>query len=94
MPDIIISPVVVPAKPEKTFSKGWMQKMIVTCEGPNKPIKVSYVLKPYDGDSEVLNQDIVRIIEDARELLPNAPMLAEAYNAIINAVTEHEASIS
>lgn len=92
MSDIIIEPVVVPAKPEKTYSNGWVSQMTITAPHPNREISVTYIINPYDGKDSIIGGK-QRTIPKVKSILATYPKLAAAYQAVIEAVTEYEASL-
>lgn len=89
MADITIKPVVIPAKPEKTYSKGWVTQLIISSPTPSDKIKLVYSINPYDG-VDVLKQPTQRVIPDIKELMKTSPKLSACYDALLEAISEYE----
>lgn len=93
MIDIAITPIVVPPTIQKTYDKGYIKTISIFSAGPNTPVKFHYEINPYNG-TDILGTTINRTITDLKVVSQTNPQLAMAYQAILNAITEHEALLA
>jgi hypothetical protein len=92
LPDITPeTPVISPAIPEKTYPKLWMDSMNISTPVPTQKKVISFSMKPYDGENDILQSPVKRnTIPDADFLSSLDPEFAQTMFLVVKMVDRYK----